>query len=246
MPYGTMQADLAGTIYGTTEYNACCEDPYRGTLFVIRGLTAAATTQTTLVSSLNPSTAGQAVTFTATVSGVSPTGTVTFYDGVVSLGTVPLAAGSASLTTSSLTSGTHDISAVYGGDADDAQGTSNIVVQTVTVSQVGAGDIGQTLRIAPATGGSIALSWSASCSAADTDYAVYEGTFGAGYTHVARLCSTGGATSVTLTPPSGSAYYLVVPRNAAFEGAYGKASSGAPIPPGAAACAAQLVTTSCP
>src|SRR5438045_143310 len=38
-------------------------------------------TTTTVGSSLNPSTFGQSVTFTATVAGASPTGTVTFQDG---------------------------------------------------------------------------------------------------------------------------------------------------------------------
>ena len=245
-PYGIMHADPPGTIYGTTEYNSCClNPPYRGTLFAIRGLTAAPTTPTTLITSLNPATAGQAVTFTATVNGVSPTGTVTFYDGAASLGTVALVGGSASLITSSLTVGTHFINATYDGDVDDPAGASNVVVENVNAP--GAGDIADTLTIAPAAGGDITLSWGASCSATDTDYSVYEGGLGSYYTHVARLCSTGGATSVTLTPPSGaSVYYLVVPRNAAFEGVYGKASSGAPIPPGGTTCTAQLVTTDCP
>jgi hypothetical protein len=41
----------------------------------------------TLTSSQNPSNFGQAVTFTATVTGTSPTGTVTFKDGATVLGT---------------------------------------------------------------------------------------------------------------------------------------------------------------
>ena len=46
---------------------------------------------TALVSSLNPSTVGQSVTFTATVTGASgtPTGTVTFKDGATTIGTAP-------------------------------------------------------------------------------------------------------------------------------------------------------------
>ena len=54
-----------------------------------------ANTSTTVATSLSPSVHGQAVTFTATVSVVSPgstavaspTGTVTFYDGGTSIGT---------------------------------------------------------------------------------------------------------------------------------------------------------------
>jgi hypothetical protein len=45
---------------------------------------------TALGSSVNPSNSGQSVTFTATVSGSSPTGTVQFMDGASNLG-VPVA-----------------------------------------------------------------------------------------------------------------------------------------------------------
>ena len=64
--------------------------------------------------------------------------------------------------------------------------------------------------------------------------------------HVARLCSTAGGTSAELTPQAADAYYLIVPRNPSFEGAYGKASSGADIPQGGSACVMQQVATVCP
>ena len=80
-------------------------------------------TLTTLASSLNPSTYGKAVSFTATVvpvpgaSGV-PSGLVTFFDGATALGgTLLNAAGQASLIVSTLVAGDHAIVAVYGGDA---------------------------------------------------------------------------------------------------------------------------------
>jgi hypothetical protein len=91
----------------------------------------AAATTTTLVSSLNPSLFGQFVTFTATVSGTTPTGTVQFFDGAMPLGTVPLSGTTAALTTSTLASGTHPITAVYSGDADDAPSTSPVLNQIV-------------------------------------------------------------------------------------------------------------------
>jgi hypothetical protein len=78
-------------------------------------------TTTTLTSGANPSTLGQAVTFTATVTaaGGTPTGTVVFRDGGTTLGTVDLdAAGQATFTTSSLQLGTHTITAEYLGDAN--------------------------------------------------------------------------------------------------------------------------------
>ena len=93
---------------------------------------AAVGTTTALGSSLNPSQVGQSVTFTATVSGgTSPTGTVEFFDGATSLGTVALAGATATLTTSALTVGSHPITAVYSGDADDPGSTSPQVSQVV-------------------------------------------------------------------------------------------------------------------
>jgi hypothetical protein len=95
-------------------------------------------TTTTLVSSIIPSVYGQSVTFTATVavSGLgagTPTGTVTFYDGSTKLGTGTLSNGVATFTTSSsaLAVGNDSITAVYGGDTNDKQSTSNVVTQTV-------------------------------------------------------------------------------------------------------------------
>ncbi len=91
-------------------------------------------TSTSIVSSQNPSPVGQAVTFTATVSPASVTGSVNFLDGGTSLGTSGLSGGSGSITTSSLTLGTHSIAAVYAGDANDAGSTSDPLVQQVNLA----------------------------------------------------------------------------------------------------------------
>jgi hypothetical protein len=95
-------------------------------------------TTTTLTSSPNPSSVGQAVTFTATVSssaGSPPNGeVVTFYNGAAVLGTAPLSAGIASLTTSSLQAGTFTITASYSGDANFAASTSPALRQVVNVT----------------------------------------------------------------------------------------------------------------
>ena len=91
-------------------------------------------TTTVLVSSANPSTFGQSVTFTATVSspvGI-PTGTVTFLDGASSLGTGTLdSSGMATLTTASLAVGAHSITASYGGDTNFNPSSSSALSQTV-------------------------------------------------------------------------------------------------------------------
>ena len=90
-----------------------------------------ANTTTALTSSLNPSTYGQQVTFTATVSPSGATGAVQFFDGNTSLGTVTLIGGSASLATATLTGGTHSITASYGGNASFTVSTSSAVTQVV-------------------------------------------------------------------------------------------------------------------
>lgn len=83
-----------------------------------------------LISTPNPSTAGQAVTLTATLPAAA-TGTMTFYDGATSLGTVPLSGGNAMLTTSALALGSHSVTAMYSGDAGYGPATSPAVTQVV-------------------------------------------------------------------------------------------------------------------
>jgi len=88
-------------------------------------------TTTTVSSNNNPSTFGQAVQFTATVSPSAATGTVQFLDGGNVLGTGTLSGGTASFTTNSLTAGAHNITAAYKGDTNDASSTSSAITQTV-------------------------------------------------------------------------------------------------------------------
>jgi hypothetical protein len=78
-------------------------------------------TATAVTSSINPSTYGQTVIITATVTAVSPgagvpTGTVVFtIDGTAQPGVALDAAGQATFTTASLTVGVHTVDAAYGG-----------------------------------------------------------------------------------------------------------------------------------
>ena len=92
-------------------------------------------TTTGLRSSLNPSNFGQAVTFTAQVTGTAPgapTGTVTFYKGTTMLGTAPLSSGAAQWTTSTLGVGAnHRITGVYSGDTSNKSSTSAVLTQVV-------------------------------------------------------------------------------------------------------------------
>ena len=92
------------------------------------------------------------------------------------------------------------------------------------------------------------LEWSPTCSAADNDYVVYEGTLGNWYDHnpVAALnCTTGGARTATFDPFGSDAYYLVVPHDGAAHGSYGQDSTGTERPSRNTACYTQMLGT-CP
>lgn len=90
-----------------------------------------AATATTMTSSLNPSTYGANVTFTASVTS-GATGTVSFMDGgTVLLGSATLNAGLATVSTSVLTVGTHTMTSLYGGDDSREASQSDPFVQTV-------------------------------------------------------------------------------------------------------------------
>jgi len=91
-----------------------------------------AATSTSLASNRNPSTLGQTIIFTATVTGQSPTGTIAFNDGTTPICTAaPMSAGSASCATSALSVGSHSVKAVYSGDANNATSTSAALKQSV-------------------------------------------------------------------------------------------------------------------
>jgi hypothetical protein len=93
-----------------------------------------ASTTAGLTSSPNPSTLGQPVTFTATISpqfAGLPTGSVAFKNGHATLGHGRLNGGQAIFTTSSLSHGTHSITAVYTGDANFTGSTSPVLMQVV-------------------------------------------------------------------------------------------------------------------
>ncbi len=89
-----------------------------------------------LASSPNPSAVGQSVTFAASVTGTAPTGTVTFNDGAAILCNAVALTGTgntrtATCSSATLTAGTHNMTAAYSGDSNNAAATSPVLVQTV-------------------------------------------------------------------------------------------------------------------
>jgi hypothetical protein len=92
-------------------------------------------TTTTLASSANPSSVGQAVTYTATIGPATATGTVEFKDGGVAIagcGAQAVSSGNATCTTSGYTAaGSHSITAAYSGDGDYLASSSSALTQEV-------------------------------------------------------------------------------------------------------------------
>lgn len=128
-PNAGLLRDAQGNLYGTTVSGGAYGN---GTVFE---LTPATATTTTLASSLNPSTYGQAVTFTAVVSsgvGAPPDGeTVLFMRGTTVLGTGMLIGGSANYAISTLKVGTTSVTATYDGDSNFASSKSHALKQVV-------------------------------------------------------------------------------------------------------------------
>jgi large repetitive protein len=93
-----------------------------------------ATTTTALAATPNPANQGTAVNLTVTVigNGVTPTGTVSFYDGSAAIGSGTLnTAGAATLSLTTLTVGPHSLTAVYGSDAFNSGSTSPAVSESI-------------------------------------------------------------------------------------------------------------------
>ena len=122
---------MTATYSGDSNFSSSTSTAFTQT---VTNLTASATA---LLSSLNPATSGQSVTFTATVSSygsltTTPTGSVTFYDSTASLGMMALnGSGVATLATSSLSVASHTITATYGGDTNYSPSSSGPVVEVI-------------------------------------------------------------------------------------------------------------------
>jgi YVTN family beta-propeller protein len=115
----------------TAAYSGDANNP-RSTSSVLNQLVLPTSSSATLISSPNPSTQGQAVIFTATITSptVIPTGPVTFIRGKTLLGTAQLSGGKAKFTTSTLPVGSAPITVTYQGDSNIAK-SSTSVTQTV-------------------------------------------------------------------------------------------------------------------
>ena len=158
---------------------ACADRAWIDAVSVPLNLVASATTLTT---SQNPATAGQPVTFTATVTGGSgtPAGVATFRDGgtvITGCNVLTITLGVAQCTTSALIAGAHTITAEYSGNTVYDVSTSNSLALSINVPAatvpaaptIGSATAGNAQAMvafsAPQTnGGSAILTYTATCN----------------------------------------------------------------------------------
>ncbi|MEI6605640.1 MAG: DUF6288 domain-containing protein, partial [Verrucomicrobiota bacterium] len=160
----------------------------------------ATTTTLALTSGSTPANLGTPLTFTATVTGSAPTGSVAFYAGTTLLNSATLnGSRQASLTTSSLAIGSYNITAQYAGNATNAASTSAALAITIT-SQLAPPP---TNLFAASGNNHVALTWTV--SAAATGYSVKRSlTNGGPYTSIGNPAT---ASYDDLTAVNGSTYY---------------------------------------
>ena len=177
-------------------------------------ISVGAAQNTALASSANPSAFGQRVTFTATVSGQNPTGSVIFTaDGgsIAGCGAVALAGGgngpTAACATATLAGGTHQITAAYGGDANNPADVA--VMQQQVRKDIFISPVGTATGTGEAT---VALSGGAACGFSEVAFvplASVPAAPPAGYEFPHGLlafalagCTPGGIVTLTVTYPS--------------------------------------------
>jgi hypothetical protein len=115
---------ITATYGGDTNFSA-------STSVVLTQTISKANSTTAIASNNNPSTVGQSVMLSATVSPSGATGTAQFFDGATLLGAGALSAGTASLSTTSLSVGSHSITATYSGDGIYVTSSSGALSQVV-------------------------------------------------------------------------------------------------------------------
>jgi YVTN family beta-propeller protein len=187
---------------------------------MMSGTGVQATTTTAVTASVNPSSPGQQVTFTATVTpqgSGTPTGTVTFNDGATAICTsIALSASQATCSTSTLAIGSHSFTAVYSGDSNFLGSTSAAWPQIVSLASatVTLGSLTQTYTGSPltptatTTPAGLAITWTGAPQTNPGTYAVtatvnsttYQGSASGTFT----LNKAAPVIGVTSNPPSPS------------------------------------------
>ena len=165
-----------------------------------------------LTSGKNPANVGDNVTFTATVTPTTASGSVIFKDGNTDLGSGVITAGQATFTTSALGAGSHGITAVYGGSGNYNGSASSLLTQVVnsnmssiTITTVPTGrsiTVDSVTYTAPQT-----FSWTQGSSHTISASSPQAGTTGTRY--LFGTWSDGGSQSHGVTAPASATTYTV-------------------------------------
>ncbi len=216
---GTIQIDSNGlNANSTLELQGGVESTYPATVV--------------LSSSPNPSIVGNTVQFSVQVlnqAGIVATGTVTLLDGTTTIGSLQLSNGNGVLSLSNLTVGQHNITASYGGDANDSSGVSPIVTQVVTTQPPNAlTTISLTSSQNPSNIGQI-LDLNATVTAVTSGQSVPTGsvTFMDGVTTIGSSALNSGTASLATSNLTIGTHQLT----AVYSGSSSYSSSTAPILP---------------
>jgi len=201
-----------GTYGSTTSSASYKNDTYFSGNGIIKVLAPTPTTLA-LTSGSSPADPGTSLTFTATVTGSTPTGNVEFRSGTTLIGTAALNGSyQASVTTDQLAIGAQAITARYVGDATNAPSNSVQLEIGINNAAVAAPTSLNATPVAP----QINLSWTASAGASGY-YVKRSTTHGGPYTVIAQS----GATSFQDADVQDSTiyHYVVSAINAAGESA---------------------------
>ncbi|MGA2891024.1 MAG: Ig-like domain repeat protein [Terracidiphilus sp.] len=182
VPAGATSGNLVVAVSGSTS---------NGVLFQVLPTLSVTTSGT-------PSTYGDSVTFTATISS-GPTGTITFYDGGVSIGIGTISGTEATFTTNSLAVGVHAITAGWASNASYGPVTSLAITQTVNKTT-------PTISLSTTATGKIAYGTAVTITVTVTpSIATGSVTFTVGSTSLGSATLTNGIASFTTsTLPAGS------------------------------------------
>jgi len=126
------RSNLNADLYPLTAVYSGDVNNLRSTSTIVNQVVTETASAAKITSTPNPSTLGQAVTFTATITSptVIPTGPVTFTVGTKILGTAQLSGGKAKFTISTLAVGSTKVTATYYGNSNIAKSSAS-VTQTV-------------------------------------------------------------------------------------------------------------------
>ncbi|OWK35557.1 putative internalin [Fimbriiglobus ruber] len=201
----------AGSHTIVADYNGSGNFLTSGATALTQQVTAAATT-TTLVAAPTPSTFGQSVTVTATVTSAdgAPDGTVTFVVDGTPVATVTLTGGTATFATATLAAGSHTIVADYNGGGNFLAGAS-----TALTPQVNPAATTTTLAVAPAPstfGQSVTVTATVASAAGAPDGTV---TFVVDGTPSGTVTLAGGTATFTMSTLAAGSHTVVADYNGA-------------------------------